>query len=55
MASGRLAGQQDEVQADGNAHPAEPDEPGAAAPQQVYSDEEAEVIAERLAALGYIE
>jgi hypothetical protein len=53
MASGRLAGQQDE------AHPAEPDGsdgPGEAdGSQQVYSDEEAEVIAERLAALGYIE
>lgn len=34
----------------------QPEEPAAGAPEaEVYSDDEAEVIAERLAALGYIE
>jgi hypothetical protein len=41
---------------DGRQLPADPgQEPAATGLEEVYSEDEAEVIAERLAALGYIE
>jgi hypothetical protein len=61
MTSERAARQRDEAEpaqqagAVQQAGDPEPAEPGAAGLAQVYSDDEAEVIAERLAALGYIE
>jgi hypothetical protein len=49
MTSERASGQPEE------AGPAEEARPPGCVPEEVYSDDEAEVIAERLAALGYIE